>query len=153
MRIFSRHRALVVGLVTAALLCACASGGASLLSAPLEKTRWALVSLGPDAVTIAKTQSEPFLIFGTEPGRVAGSSGCNRLAGGYEQTGEKLAFTPLAGTRMACADGMEVESAFHQALAKVASFAIRGDALELRDAQGALLATLEASSGTPQSGF
>ncbi len=136
------HRGVVLGLAAAALACACAAGGGSLTSAPLEKTRWALVSLGPDETPIAKTQVEPFLVFGVEPGRLAGSSGCNRLAGGYEKTGEKLAFTPLAGTRMACAVGMEVESGFHEALAQTASFAIQGDELELRDAQGALLATL-----------
>jgi hypothetical protein len=76
--------------------------------------------------------------------RVSGSSGCNRLMGGYRVEGEALTFDQLAGTRMACAEGMETEKAFLDALARVARWRISGDKLELLDAGGRLLATFEA---------
>lgn len=126
------------------LALACATGGGNAAPAPLEKTRWALTSFGPQEIPIPPTQTEPFLVFGGEPGRVVGSGGCNRLAGPYEQSGDKLTFGPLASTKMACATGMDTEDAFHQALSKTATYAINGDdELELRDSAGALLATLD----------
>jgi len=136
---------LMLGFVSASL--ACAAVGVSSTAVPLERTRWALISLGPDEIPIPKSQTEAFIVLGGEPGRVIGSGGCNRLAGSYEQKGDALKFGPLASTRMACERGMETEDGFHQALTKTASFVISGDELELRNAEGALLATLQAHDG------
>jgi heat shock protein HslJ len=134
----------IVSLGIASLSLACATGGGNTAPAPFEKTRWALTSLGPQEIPIPPTQTEPFLVFGGEPGRVVGSGGCNRLAGSYEKDGDKLTFGPLASTKMACATGMETEDAFHQALAKTTTFTINADdELELRDSGNALLATLD----------
>ena len=42
---------------------------------------------------------------------VAGTAGCNRLAGGWRQDGSRIGIGPLAGTRMACAPAiMAVEA-------------------------------------------
>jgi copper homeostasis protein (lipoprotein) len=132
-------------LVLGCLALACAAPGTRSTDAPLplERTHWMLASLGASATPIAKTQTEPYLAFGESPGRVAGSGGCNRLAGSYTQAGEKLTFGPIAGTRMACMAGLEVESALHAALTATAAFRIAGDRLELLDATGAVLATFQ----------
>jgi heat shock protein HslJ len=57
--------------------------------------------------------------------------------------GEAIRFGPLATTRMACPDEelAEQERAYLAGLAAAASWSVRGDRLELRDAAGALQAT------------
>jgi heat shock protein HslJ len=79
----------------------------------------------------------------TREKRVAGSGGCNRMMGSYTLDGGKLTFSQMAGTRMACPDGMDVEQAFHAALGKVATWRIDGETLELFDAGGASVAEFE----------
>jgi len=126
------------------LACAASDTRSTLASITLERTHWTLTGLGAAGAPIAKTQTEPFLVFGEPPGRVTGSGGCNRLAGRYEQKGDKLTFGPIAGTRMACADGMQVEDALGSALSSTTAFRIAGDRLELLDAAGARLASFQA---------
>ena len=94
---------------------------------------------------VATTQTEPFLVFGAEPGRVTGSGGCNRLTGPYEQKSDAIKFGALAATRMACEHGMDTEDALGNALGAASSWKIVGDQLELYDAGGGLLATFEAN--------
>lgn len=73
-----------------------------------------------------------------EDGKVAGDTGCNRYFGGYEITGEKITFGPLAGTRKACAASlMDQEMAFYEAMGKVSRWEIADTGLlHLRDAEG-----------------
>ena len=65
------------------------------------------------------------------------------MMGSYALDGSNLAFSNLAGTKMACPEGMDVERAFHAALAKVATWRIDGETLELFDAGGASVAEFE----------
>jgi putative lipoprotein len=84
----------------------------------------------------------PFIRFG-EGGKVAGSGGCNRFRGTYEQSGDKLAFSPLAATRMACpAEVMRREQAFFDMLSKVRGVRIGESELMLLDGEGGELASL-----------
>lgn len=112
--------------------------------ATLENTYWKLVTLRGKPVTVADRQREPHLILQPEQHRVAGSGGCNRLAGGYTLAGDRLAFGRTAGTMMACVDGMEQERLFHEALAAVARWHVEGQRLELIDSRGDVLARFEA---------
>ena len=134
-------------LVLGCFALACAGTTPPPLPMTLENAHWTLVSLGAGGAPIAKTQSEPFLVFGPAPGRMSGSGGCNRLAGSYEQKGDKLTFGPIASTRMACAQGMEVEDALGTALSGTATLRIEGGRLELRDAAGVLLAEFQGHAG------
>jgi heat shock protein HslJ len=99
--------------------------------------------LGGEAVAVADGQREPHFILQPEQKRVAGSGGCNRLMGSYTLDGDRLALNQMAGTKMACPQGMDVEQAFHAALGKVASWRIDGETLELFDATGTLVAQFE----------
>jgi heat shock protein HslJ len=112
-------------------------------TAPLEDTRWKLIRLGTQGVTIASPERAPYLILQSDQKRVAGSGGCNRLTGSYLLDGEQLTFAQMAGTMMACSQGMELENAFHDALGKVARWRIDGKRLELFDAAGNLAAQFE----------
>jgi heat shock protein HslJ len=109
---------------------------------PLEKTYWKATLVGTTAVAAADPKREPHLVL--EPGgKVAGSDGCNRLAGSYELTGETITFGRMAGTMMACPDSGETDHAFRQALENARRWKITGDGLELFDASGARLARFE----------
>lgn len=120
------------------------SCGQPLSDSPLRNTYWKLTRLQGVPVTVAARQREPHLILHAQELRVAGSSGCNRVMGGFELDGDALRFGRLAGTRMACPDGMAQERAFLDALAQVAHWQVRGSHLELFDTQRKLLARFEA---------
>ena len=113
--------------------------------APLEKTSWRLTRLGETAIIPTDPSRGPDLTFDAAAGRVSGSGGCNRFTGGYARAGvEGLTFGQLAGTMMACVDGMDTEAAFLKAMARVKAFNILGSILELYDAAGTLVARFEA---------
>ena len=112
-------------------------------TASLENTYWKLMRLGADPVSVAEGGREPHFILQPGEKRVAGSGGCNRLLGGYTLDGDRLSFTQMAGTMMACPTGMETEQAFHAALQQVASWKIDGERLALFDAGGTSLAEFE----------
>lgn len=57
--------------------------------------------------------------------RVAGLGSCNRFMGGFELTGETLAFAPMAGTLMSCGDSIDrQERKFHDVLSEVYRFSV-----------------------------
>lgn len=116
---------------------------AAVSGATLENTYWKLIQLGGEAVSSIDEKREPHLVLHSEDRRVAGHGGCNRFTGTYSVSGEQLTFSQMAGTMMACADGMQYERAFHDALTKVASWKIEGEQLELFDAAGDSLARFE----------
>ncbi len=109
----------------------------------LLNTYWKLILLNDTEITVADNQREPHITFNAE-NRVSGSDGCNRLMGSYLLDGDKLTLEEMAGTKMACAEGAEQTQAFNEALAKVASYSVHSDQLELRDATGLVLARFKA---------
>lgn len=111
---------------------------------PLENTYWMLTHLGDARVTVVSERREPYFILNSETRRVIGSGGCNRLMGSYELNGDHLTFSQMAGTLMACRQGMETEKAFLQALTQVDTWKITGQHLELIDASAKAIASFEA---------
>ena len=95
-------------------------------------------------VTVASGQPEPHLILNSMTGRATGSGGCNRMTGSYELSGDRLSLGQMAGTLMACTEGMETERAFLDALGRVKGWRIAGQQLELLDAAGNMVARFEA---------
>ena len=95
---------------------------------------WTLVELGGQPVSL---QKPPTLLFET-PNHVGGFAGCNRLSGTFEIDKNRLTFSPLMMTKMACAEGMEVEAAFATALGETKQYAISGSELELKGDAGTL---------------
>ena len=112
-----------------------------LLAVPAAAHQDALA--GVDWVLAGETgQRAPFLRF--QAGRVAGLGGCNRFGGTYVHKGERLSFSPLAATRMACpGEVMKAEQAFFDMLAKVKGMKLSGEALELLDGDGRALARFD----------
>jgi copper homeostasis protein (lipoprotein) len=121
------------------------SCGARMTSAELVGTFWELTRLGGIAVVVAEPSRQPNLTL-TAAGRVAGFTGCNRMAGSYEVEGRSIAFRQLASTKMACIDGMEHETAYAAALEHATTYRIVEQRLELLGANGELLARFEAAT-------
>jgi heat shock protein HslJ len=112
-------------------------------SQSLLKTSWILVSYGtaaePKAVIAG---SEITAVFGEEPGRVAGSAGCNSYGGGYTTTDGKLTFTPLVSTKKFCGDPpglMDQEQAYLATLQAAERYLVTGATLEIQATEGRVL--------------
>ena len=118
-------------------------------SAGLEGTSWSATGVnngtgGVESSTLTETIS---LSFRAE-GAVGGFAGCNQYNGSYATSGtDGLTISDVAITRKACEDdAMTLESQYTAALAKVATYAISGNTLTLRDADGATQATFTAAA-------
>ena len=110
----------------------------------LENTYWKLTRLKESPVIVAEGQREPHLVLNAQSGRVSGYGGCNRLSGSYERAGDRLSFGQIAGTRMACAHGMDIEGTFLDVLGQVRSAKLLRQHLDFYDAAGERLARFEA---------
>jgi heat shock protein HslJ len=89
---------------------------APVADAEVVGTTWQLTELidgdGPDAA-VSSIAADAELELSAD-GRLAGSTGCNRLMGGYELDGDTLVATgPLATTRMACVDDAATQQERH----------------------------------------
>jgi len=115
----------------------------NLATASLENTYWELTQLRDSAIS-ASPKNEPHFILDSETGRVSGSGGCNRLVASYTLAGDHLSFGHMAGTMMACLEGMDTEKAFLYALQQVNSWKITGQRLQLFDTDGRQVAGFEA---------
>lgn len=92
---------------------------------PLLETQWRLLTDQP-----LPTVNVPSLQLGANQ-RLSGSDGCNRLLGKYALDGERLSFSNVAGTRMACPAMQGREAAFGAALMRVNGWRMQGGVLEL----------------------
>ena len=114
-------------------------------TASLLNTRWRLVEIDGQPVTLVAGQREPFLQLSGEGNRVRGFGGCNALSGRFEQGSDGFLFKALALTRRSCAGAAGAqEASYLAALQATASRQIVGDALWLRDAQGRMRLRFEA---------
>ena len=116
-------------LLTAIVGCNSGPSSSTLFGKP-----WTLVELNGQPVSLAKP---PTLIF-ESPDHVGGFGGCNRLSGTFEIKQNQLSFSPLIMTKMACAEGMDVESAFATALGETKQYTIKGSEMELIGDAGTL---------------
>ncbi len=116
--------------------------GARGVTHDLEGTRWVLVRLHDHEIPAGDVRREPYFTLQADEHRVSGHGGCNRLIGGYQLDGARIAFTRLALTRMACAD-VNFEDAFVKALESSSGWQISGAHLELFDASGRIVARFE----------
>jgi heat shock protein HslJ len=119
--------------------------GQGVSDASLENTEWKLTRLGDAPVTSASQKQEANFTLNSEAHRISGSGGCNRLTGRYELHGDRITFSQMAGTMMACVQGMETEKAFLDALKQATRWKITGQQLELFDDTGRQLANFAAN--------
>ena len=113
------------------------------LHAELQNTYWKAVELDGKAVVTPEGMREAHVILASEDSRAHGHAGCNNFFGGFETRGDKLSFSALGSTMMACPEGMDTEQAFLQALGETTRYEISGQFLTLY-ADDRPLARLEA---------
>ena len=111
----------------------------------LAVTHWTLVAIGSSVLGAGATEREAFITLDSAGQQLNGSNGCNIVFARYAVRGDAIGFTGIGATKMACPKGMEIESAFHDALARTARFHIANQQLELVDAGGATTARFSAS--------
>ena len=111
--------------------------------ASLTGTTWSAVNYnnGKEAVVSLVTDTAITATF-TEDGKLNGSAGCNTFMTSYTLDGANITIQPAATTRKMCpGEGiMEQEAQFLAALTTAATWSISGNELELRTADGALVA-------------
>jgi heat shock protein HslJ len=127
-------------LVLTALLSACSAPISAQPAPTLANTSWAVTHVEGKATL---TTAQPTIEFNTD--RASGFASCNRFGADYRQADTTLSFGEITFSAMACLDDgvMEQESAFTAALAKVASVRSAASGLELLDAAGTVLLSLE----------
>lgn len=123
---------------------------APLLPTPLTGTNWVAMNYnnGRQAVVSVLGGTEITAVFG-EDGSLTGSAGCNNYMTKYQVDGNAITIEPAATTRMLCAEPegvMEQEAEYLAALTTASTYEIRGDKLELRTADGALVASFVAQA-------
>ncbi len=111
----------------------------------LIDTYWKLTRLQNQPVIVSDNQREPSLTLtsGNDP-QIAGSDGCNRIIGSYQLKANKLKFSKIASTMMACSDDTNIAQRYHGVLEQVQFWKIYGQYLELSDKDGKLLARFQA---------
>ncbi|UFH55723.1 META domain-containing protein [Spirosoma sp. KNUC1025] len=99
----------------------------------LTNTHWILVEVNGQPVIHAGLNKEASLQLAPEGNKLTGSTSCNRMFGTYTLSGnEKIQFSGIGSTRMACPD-MSTETAFLKALEATNSYGISGKELLLKN--------------------
>jgi heat shock protein HslJ len=114
-------------------------------NAELTETYWKLTELmGAPIFMTPGTKTEMRMILKKEGNQVSGNGGCNNFRGSYTLLeGNRLSFSPLVSTRMACGN-MEKETIFTELLQKADNYSIKGNVLSLNKGRMAPLAKFEA---------
>ena len=101
---------------------------------PITDRDWALSMLGVQTNPMGNGDRAPTLRLESATGRASGFAGCNRFSGSYTLSGDSLSFGPLISTKMACAQGNDVEVSYLAALGNVRTFTVADSVLTLRGA-------------------
>jgi heat shock protein HslJ len=121
-----------------------AAFGGTTWPAAIEDTYWKLTRLGERPVAAAERQRQAHFILHPDGRRMSGSGGCNGMGGNYRLEGERLEFSRIIRTMMACEKGMDTENEFLAALNRVRKARVASRQLQLLDADDKLLMHLEA---------
>jgi putative lipoprotein len=100
----------------------------------LTNTYWKLLELNGAAVLPGEDKELHMILRGDD--QVGGYAGCNQFTGSVTVTGDGLSFGPIASTRRMCAQAMQQEDAYLQALENARRFAISGEDLAIEGAGG-----------------
>jgi heat shock protein HslJ len=106
--------------------------------APLDNREWALIRLGEVAAPLGAGGRPATIQFDPAAGRAAGFAGCNRYSAGYALAGDSLTFGPAISTKMACADGDQLERGYLAMLPAIRSYALSDSTLTLNGSDGPL---------------
>ena len=99
---------------------------------------WTLVELDSQAAPTGADGRRATLRFEIDSARVGGFAGCNRLTASYTLAGDSLRFGVAVLTRMACAEGMDLERRVMDVLTATDRYRVTATELTLFGASGSL---------------
>ena len=140
----------VLVIAAGAVLCGCSTTDKLTQIDPevVKNKTWVLMSMnGQPAVNDSRTTIEfrPSL---PDQGRISGRAQCNNYFGGYRVADNKLSFSSIGATRMACPMNlMDKEKQYIEAFPKVDYISIKGDEMILSQKQGGLMLSYAAETG------
>jgi putative lipoprotein len=115
----------------------------------LRGTTWKLIELHGKPVEGTNPNNPAFILFDADQKRYSGSSGCNRITGTFQLSGDSLQLLGGAMTMMACPEPlMKLEQEFNEALTATGSYRISGNVLELLERKK-VVAKFEAATAQP----
>lgn len=120
-------------------------------SPSLFDATWVVVELAGTPVPLTPAERQPSLQF-VAGGRVSGTDGCNRVQATYKVTGDRIAFGPIAATRMACPGMESLAGRFEAALKGAQRWRLVSGRLQLFGQDDALLVAFEARRGGATAG-
>ena len=125
-------------------------------STNLAGTSWTVIGYnnGKQAVVSVIIGTEITANFSAD-GKLSGNASCNTYNASYETNGQNIKIGPAATTMMACDQAvMDQEAQYLTALTTAATYRIDGMRMEMRTAEGALVASFEkaATGGAALSG-
>lgn len=107
-------------------------------AAGIEDREWALVQIGENTSPLGNGGKPVTLTLQSSDQRAFGNAGCNRYGGPYHLAGDSLSFGPAISTKMACEQGMDVETAFLSMLNEVLTYQATDSSLTLVGVSGPL---------------
>lgn len=110
---------------------------------PLENTYWKLISLNDNPVNIGSDEKALYIQFLDEESRVAGYSGCNNYAGGYELQKDSLSFGMMMSTKKMCVETMDLEQEYLLMLSNTIEYSIEYDKLNFYNVARELIAAYQ----------
>lgn len=113
---------------------------------PITEKYWKLKTLeGKDVKMVKNQEKEIYFMLKADDNRVSGFSGCNQILGSYKlEDGNRIRFSNMGSTMMACPDVDLKESDFLKIFEIVDNYTINGDVLSLNVGRRAPLAVFEA---------
>lgn len=100
--------------------------------ADLENTYWKLTELYGQTIRFTSAgRGEPHLMLRPPERQLMGFSGCNGFFGLYLKEADRLSFSDLGATMMACPGNPDLETTYYRALKATEHFKIFGELLEL----------------------
>lgn len=113
---------------------------------PITEKYWKLKTLeGKDVKMVKNQEKEIYFMLKTDENRVTGFAGCNTILGSYTlEKGNRIRFSNMGSTMMACPDVDINESDFLKIFELADNYTINGDELSLNVGRRAPLAVFEA---------
>ncbi len=105
----------------------------------LTNTDWVLISLsGRTSPTGSGGRPVTLRIETGAEAVAAGFAGCNRYSGSYSIRGDSITFGPPVSTKMACAEGMDVEQSYLTTLPQIVTYSVADSTLTMFGRSGPL---------------
>lgn len=111
----------------------------------IEGRTWKLKTLEGKEMSDLNLQKDVYFMLNSKENRVSGFAGCNSMMGGYTlQEGNRIHFTQMGSTMMACPDVTFSESDFLKVFELADNYTINNNELSLNVGRRAPLAVFEA---------